>query len=178
MPAVADVESTQLSHRMPNYHRAKVPGAFYFFTVVTKDRQPILTEAPIRAALRSSIEQVRARFSFSIDAWVFMPDHLHCIWHLPNDDADYGKRWSMIKRLTTQATGRPSIWQPRYWEHCLRDEHDWQRHIDYIHWNPVKHGLAGRAGDWPYSTFHRYVSAGYYSADWGVGDEINGEFGE
>jgi putative transposase len=163
---------------MPNYLRVTLPGASYFFTVVTKHRQAVLMDDNVRNALRAAIEQVRARFPFTINAWVLLPDHLHCIWTLPDGDADYAKRWSMIKRLTTQASGRNDLWQPRYWEHCLRDEGDLQQHLDYIHWNPAKHGLVAKAGDWPYSTFHRYVRAAYYPADWGIAGEVDGEFGE
>jgi putative transposase len=96
---------------------------------------------------------------------VLLPDHLHCLWTLPDGDADFSRRWSVIKRLTTQACGSP-IWQPRFWEHAIRDERDLHRHLDYVHGNPVKHGLVQRAADWPYSSFHRYLRNGAYPEDW------------
>ena len=181
---------------MSNYRRANIRGGTYFFTVNTLYRMPILTEAPVRAALRDAIAQTRLSHPFTIGAWVLMPDHLHCIWTLPPGDADFSVRWSMIKRLVSQrceaeygvADLSPSrtkrketgIWQRRFWEHQIRDDDDFARHVDYIHWNPVKHGRVAQAIDWPYSTFHRYVSGGVYLADWGLSDatEFANNFGE
>ena len=168
---------------MPDYRRARTKGGTYFFTVVTHRRQPILTDEPIRAALRESIENTRKRLPFEIVAWVLLPDHLHCIWMLPDDDADFDKRWGMIKRQVSQVCGlqynltewqnasrrsrnETSLWQRRYWEHQIRDETDLTRHIEYIHWNPVKHSLVRQVSDWPYSTFHKYVAQGIYPMDW------------
>jgi putative transposase len=150
---------------MPNYVRARVEGGTYFFTLAAQDRAPVLANEAVRRALRGAIEITRTRWPFTVDAWVLLPDHLHCLWTLPDGDADFSKRWSTIKRLTTQATSE-GLWQPRFWEHAIRNEADFQRHFDYIHWNPVKHGHAERALDWPYSTFHRYLKLGYYTADW------------
>ena len=137
----------------------------------------------IRNALRTAIETVRSTRPFTIDAWVLLPDHLHCIWTLPEGDADFSTRWMMIKRsvslacreiyhradwmTTSKSKHREStIWQRRFWEHQIRDEDDLVRHVDYIHFNPVKHGNVQRVGDWPYSTFHRYVHDGIYPSDW------------
>ena len=150
---------------MPNYVRARVPGGTYFFTLASRNRQSCLVEAELRAALRSAIESTRPRWPFTVDVWVLLPDHLHCIWTLPENDHQFSNRWSSIKRLTTQALGR-SVWQARFWEHAIRDERDYAAHVDYVHWNPVKHGHARRAIDWPYSTFHRYLKQGIYTADW------------
>ena len=168
---------------MSNYRRAHIRGGTYFFTVNALRRRPILTQAPVRAALRDAIARTRLTHPFAIDAWVLLPDHLHCIWTLPPGDADFSVRWSMIKRLVSQrcaaeygaaelslsATGRKEsgLWQRRFWEHQIRDDNDFARHVDYIHWNPVKHDLVAKAIDWPYSTFHRYVADGAYGADWG-----------
>lgn len=122
-------------------------------------------------------------------------DHLHCIWTLPPDDADFSIRWAIIKRFVTKqcptlrcdAWMSPSklkrkestIWQRRFWEHQIRDERDYQKHMDYIHYNPVKHGLVNKVADWPYSTFHRYVRLGVYEADWASTVESDLEyFGE
>lgn len=150
---------------MPNYVRSRVAGGTYFFTVVTRDRRPVLTDDACRGALRAAVLSTRQRWPFTVDAWVLLPGHLHCIWTLPSGDADFSKRWSATKRMTSQALGR-SVWQPRFWEHSIRDESDLQRHMNYLHGNPVKHGYVPRAIDWPYSTFHRYVALGRYAADW------------
>ncbi|OGS93340.1 MAG: transposase [Gallionellales bacterium GWA2_59_43] len=159
---------------MSNYRRARVPGGSYFFTLVSHDRRPVLTGENVRVALREAVQAVRDEHPFFVEAWVLLPDHLHCIWRLPEDDSDYALRWAQIKRFTRHRLGMPSegkLWQPRYWEHCIRDENDFARHVDYIHWNPVKHGLVNCAADWPYSTFHRFVAAGGYPRDWGIADE-------
>ena len=150
---------------MPNYVRARIEGGTYFITLTARNRAPVLANDKVRHALRDAIEATRSRWSFTVDAWVLLPDHLHCLWTLPEGDADFSIRWATIKRLTTQAVGR-SVWQERFWEHLIRDEADFQRHFDYIHWNPVKHALVQRAVDWPYSTFHRYLRQGIYSTDW------------
>jgi len=182
---------------MPNYRRADISGGTYFFTVNTLNHQTFLLDKEIRAALREGITLVRQSHPFAVDAWVLLPDHLHCIWTLPLDDRDFSTRWQVIKRTVTQRCGarlhRPdlltvrraqrrqsTLWQHRYWEHLIRDERDSQRHVDYIHWNPVKHGYVQRARDWPYSTFHRHVMEGIYSADWGISASITdeGDFGE
>lgn len=166
---------------MPHYRRA-LTGATYFFTVVTHRRRPILCDDAIRIALRHAIERVRSRLPFETDAMVLMPDHLHCIWTLPDGDADFSSRWSQIKHHVSYTCGRlypmtlstsrqrrgtGSIWQRRFWEHQIRDDIDMERHVDYIHYNPVKHGFANTASEWPYSTFGRFVRAGIYPADWG-----------
>lgn len=168
---------------MSRYRRVSVAGGCYFFTVVTHRRRTILCDDAVRFALRNAIEKVRASRPFVIDAWVLLPDHLHCIWTLPEGDADFSTRWMMIKRLVSVAchdeyhradwlTGskqkhrESSIWQRRFWEHQIRDEHDFFKHMDYVHFNPVKHGLAQRVRDWPYSTFHRAVESGIYSINW------------
>lgn len=174
---------------MPEYRRANTQGGTYFFTVNTCRRRPILTQASVRVALREGIMKARERFPFEIQAWVLLPEHLHGIWKLPAGDAEFAKRWGIIKRQVSRRCaaefhheewlsdsrhkrGETSIWQRRYWEHCIRDEADFIRHVEYLHWNPVKHGLVKRVADWPYSTFHRYVAQGVYPADWG------GDFGE
>jgi len=182
---------------MSRYHRSNTTGSTYFFTLVSYRRQTILCNQPIRCALREAISHVRQKRSFAIDAWVLLPDHFHCIWTLPRGDADFPTRWALIKRKVSLICGQyykrqewisPSkqkhrestLWQRRYWEHQIRDELDYQRHMDYIHWNPVKHGLVTHASNWPYSTFHRYVKQGVYPLDWGGvanADDVRG-FGE
>jgi putative transposase len=168
---------------MSDYRRSRAPGAAYFFTVNTHLRQPFLVDADVRAALREGIERVRTTMPFQIDAWVLLPDHLHCVWTLPEGDADFSTRWRVIKTIVTQrcaarldnrailsgrrkAKGQSSLWQQRFWEHQIRDEADLQRHINYIHWNPVKHGHVPRVVDWPYSSLHRHLREGLLPADW------------
>ncbi|ATG89594.1 REP-associated tyrosine transposase [Methylomonas koyamae] len=174
---------------MSRYRRLQNPGATYFFTVVAYRRQAILCDEPVREALRKAIATTRAKWPFTIDAWVLLPDHLHTIWALPADDADFATRWSVIKRQVSvvcrdtyrraewinaskQKHRESTLWQRRYWEHQIRDETDFARHMDYIHYNPVKHGYCQRVSEWPYSTFHRYVKDGVYSMDWG-GDGVD-----
>lgn len=168
---------------MATYRRANVAGGSYFFTVVTERRQRILTDPAVRQALRDAIETVRITRPFRIDAWVLLPDHLHTIWSLPADDADFATRWRLIKTHVTRHCGADyfradwltghrakkhcgTLWQHRYWEHLLRDHTDFRRHLDYLHWNPVKHGLVDRVADWPWSSFHRHVAQGTYPPDW------------
>lgn len=168
---------------MPAYRRAYVPGESYFFTVVTERRQPVLSHADVRMALRDAISIVRETLPFRIDGWVLLPDHLHAIWSLPEGDADFSSRWRLIKRHVTRTCGavyaRPdylterrtakqcgTFWQHRFWEHLLRDERDFRQHLDYLHGNPLKHGLVERVVDWPWSSFHRWVRRGLYPANW------------
>ena len=176
---------------MSDYRRAREQGACYFFTLVSHQRRPLLTEAPVRAALRGAIEQVRKSYPFIIKGWVLLPDHLHCLWQLPPGDAEFSLRWSMIKRLSSQALPQSEgvslsrrlrreagLWQRRFWEHRIRDEQDLRRHLDYLHWSPVRHGLVQQVVDWPWSSFHRLVREGVYPADWGGVAEDEGAFGE
>ena len=164
------------------YRRAFLPGATYFFTLVTERRRPILATAAAVEILRAAFRAVRKTRPFEVDAIVVLPDHLHCIWTLPPGDADFATRWRLIKtRFTKQcdlalraqpnparvAKREQAIWQHRYWEHLLRDEIDYARHVEYIHYNPVKHGLSPSALEWPYSSFRRHVEASIYPADWG-----------
>ena len=176
---------------MTRYLRNFVPGGCYFFTVNLADRrQRLLTEHI--GNLRNAFRETRARHPFTIDAIVILPDHLHAIWTLPPGDFDFATRWRLIKSAFSRglapgelvsesraAKGERGIWQRRYWEHTLRDENDVARHVDYIHFNPVKHGHAPRVRDWPHSSFHRMVKLGVYPADWAGdvrGDDRN--FGE
>ena len=168
---------------MSHYRRSRAAGASYFFTVNTYRRKALLTHPEIRTALHEAIEHVREQLPFTIDAWVLLPDHLHAIWTLPPGDAAFGKRWGMIKasvsrRCTNfvkpgQAMSRVKrheidFWQRRFWKHQIRDDLDFERHVDYVHYNPVKHLLVEQVSQWPYSTFHRYVSERVYPLDWGV----------
>ncbi|OSI15484.1 REP-associated tyrosine transposase [Neisseria dumasiana] len=151
--------------RYRRYYRA---GGTYFFTVVAHKRQPILTGDAVRSALRKAVSAVREKYPFEIAAWVLMPDHLHTIWHLPENDADFSERWRQIKRHSQYLIGSDMrLWQKRFWEHAIRDEADFARHFDYVHFNPVKHGHVSKVSDWPFSTFHRYIKQGIYPLNWG-----------
>ena len=152
---------------------------------MTYNRQPILCLEESRTALGEIIDETRAKMPFGIDAWVLMPDHLHCIWTLPAGDSDYSKRWGLIKATYTKRVGKTLagdgqeesasrlkhrervVWQRRFWEHRIRGEKDYEMHCDYIHYNPVKHGFVSAPKDWAYSTFKRYVERGVYSENWG-----------
>ncbi|MGF1571086.1 MAG: transposase [Nodosilinea sp.] len=170
-----------------HYRRAKTPGATYFFTVVTYNRQPLFHSIETVALLRQAFHTVKAQSPFTIDAIVVLPDHIHSIWTLPEEDADFSSRWQRIKArfslqcpeaykqrrsISRQHKGEQAIWQRRFWEHQIRNEADFSQHVDYIHYNPVKHGLVGAPRDWPHSSFHRYVADGVYPADWGAAEVI------
>jgi putative transposase len=173
---------------MPNYLRLKIPGATYFFTVNTYQRQLILTSEIARKTLRVVWNDVSQRYPFKTEAICLLPDHIHCIWRLPEGDADFSIRWSEIKRLFSAALrtpisqtnksasrinrGESHIWQRRFWEHVIRDDTDYYHHLDYIHFNPVKHGYVRSVADWRWSSFHKYVSMGYYEKNWGQEAEV------
>ena len=166
---------------MSRFRRA-FTGTTYFFMLVAWRRRPILCDDIVRDVLRDAINAVRARRPFVIDAWVQLPDHLHCIWTLPPDDTDFSQRWREIKHHVSyacrdhyksapisscmQRRGEAAIWQRRFWQHQIRDERDFERHADYIHINPVRHGHVAHASFWPHSSFGRYVRNGLYPADW------------
>lgn len=174
---------------MVNYRRHFVPGGTYFFTVALLDRHSRwLTE--YIGLLREAFRDTRAHLAFEIDAIVVLPEHLHTLWTLPPGDDRYPARWQAIKAgfvrglnkrdlATTRRTdGSALVWQRRYWEHTIRDEADKHRHIDYIHFNPVKHGWVKSVADWPYSSFHRYVREGLLPANWGGTAIMGGPVGE
>lgn len=163
---------------MSNYRRNRVPGGTYFFTVNLHDRTSDLLITHIDA-LRAAVRVVKQQRPFHIDAWVVLPDHLHCIWTLPAHDDDYSSRWQAIKKAFSKSIPKTEyrsktrirrnergIWQRRFWEHTITDDHDYAAHMDYIHYNPVKHGWAESVKDWSYSTFHQWVEKGIYSSDW------------
>jgi len=157
---------------MSRYRRVMVPGGCFFFTVVTLRRLPVFADEAMVSILRAAFRQVKSKHPFEIDAMVLLPDHLHCIWRLPEGDADYSGRWEMIKKasnwMATVDINKPvQLWQQRFWEHLIRDEEDWKRHLDYIHFNPVKHGLAKSPAAWPHSSFHKAIKLGWYESDWG-----------
>jgi putative transposase len=169
---------------MPDYRRAWHPGGTYFFTVNLLQRHGSNLLVRYIEWLRASVQAVRHLHPFHIHGWVVLPDHLHCVIELPDGDADYATRWRLIKsgfskKLPNTERRSPvriarrerGIWQRRYWEHLVRDEADFQAHMDYVHFNPVKHGLVRKVANWPHSTFHRLVEQGIYPLDWGGGSE-------
>ena len=162
-----------------DYRRIWKPGGTYFFTVnlLQRNNNALLVEHI--ELLRQVVAKVKARYPFIIHAWVVLPDHIHCVIELPPHDEDFSSRWRLIKQGFSKALpiheyrsdvrvnrGERGIWQRRYWEHLIRDEADFNAHLDYVHINPLKHGLVQRVIDWPYSTFHRYYQHGRYPADW------------
>jgi putative transposase len=168
---------------MPRYIRAQQPGGTFFFTVVTHRRRKLFYEINNRMILNKVIMEVQSTYPFNIEAWVLLPEHLHCIWTLPEGDTDFSKRWGLIKaKFSKELKGQrtPPVWQNRFWEHLIRDDRDLQKHLDYIHYNPVKHGLVESPKDWPSSTFQRYLKEGFYPANWGVGVSFQStdKFGE
>jgi putative transposase len=166
---------------MPEYRRNKVPGGTFFFTVNLLDRRSDLLVRHIEV-LREAVRRAHLRTPFRIDAWVVLPDHMHCIWTLPEGDTDFPGRWRAIKTAFSKSLakveprspvmsrrGERGIWQRRYWEHTISDDRDFPVHIDYTHVNPVKHGLVVHPADWPHSSFRRCVARGLYPAGWAGG---------
>lgn len=169
---------------MPEYRRGRQVGGTYFFTVVTHERRPFLTDEPARGCLRSARREARGRRPFHVDAVCLLPDHLHTVCTLPEGDSDFSGRWAAIKSVFSKRylagggsegarsasrarQGEAALWQRRFWEHVIRDEEDYRRHPGYVHYNPVKHALVQRAGDWPWSSLQRLIAEGLYPAGWG-----------
>ena len=172
---------------MPRFRRYRVEGATYFFTLVVERRRPLFADGSARENLGRILRECRTRWPLTTDAIVLLPDHLHAMWTLPPGDVEYSTRWAWAKKEFTKwwldrggseshvTTGRESagyrgVWQPRFWEHTIRDETDFENHMDYIHFNPVKHGYVGRPQDWPWSSFRRWVDVGEYDLNWGTGE--------
>lgn len=170
------------------YRRNRIAGGTYFFTVTLRDRKSALLINHI-GLLREAVQRTKIAKPFAIDAWVVLPEHMHAIWTLPPGDADYSARWRSIKACFSHelakllenprrnAKGEYGFWQRRFWEHTIRDAGDFSRHVDYIHYNPVKHGYVQKVCDWPYSSFHRFVAKNIYPLDWsGVDNEAVGQY--
>lgn len=160
-----------------------MPGGTFFFTLVTQRRRPVFKGAQARTLLRQSMAEVQRRRPFAMEGIVLLPDHLHCIWVLPPDDPDFSTRWRKVKEGFTRGylaegageaditvgqarKGLRGVWQPRFWEHTIRDERDFERHMDYIHFNPVRHGYASCPHRWPWSSFRKWVKCGIYELTW------------
>jgi putative transposase len=174
------------------YRRINAPGGTFFFTLVTYERRQVFGEEQAVSLLRNAFRSVLQKHPFTIEAAVVLPDHLHMIWRLPENDGDYATRWRLIKSHFThhwegnrdiptnasrQLKGERAVWQRRYWEHLIRDDRDWQQHVEYIHYNPVKHGIARAPVDWKYSSFHTFMKQGLYSPDWGSGEMMKIDLG-
>ena len=173
------------------YRRTKIKGGTYFFTLNLAERKKTLLIDEIDK-LRYTINKVKKRHPFKLDAMVILPDHLHALITMPMNDEDYPKRWRLIKsgfsrqlpkneriNNSRKTKNERGIWQRRYWEHYIRDNNDYQKHIAYIHYNPVKHGYVKQAKNWPYSTLHYYIANNIISADWGCFEKESNEiFGE
>lgn len=167
-----------------DYRRAWHPGGTYFFTLNLLQRRDNDLLVRHVNALRHVVKKVQKSHPFIIHGWVVLPDHLHCVIELPRDDADFATRLRLIKSGFSKVIpkteyrsdirlkrGERGIWQSRYWEHLIKNEVDYQAHMDYVHINPLKHGLVTQVSDWPYSTFHRWVKLGVYPIDWAGGSE-------
>jgi putative transposase len=187
MVSALDPRVTQhLANRM-RYRRATVPGASYFFTLITYQRKPLFADPKNVERWHQAVSKVQRSRPFVVKAEVVMPDHLHMIWTLPEADADYATRIRLIKtaftkdlpsrdgRVATNESRKSKrerdVWQRRYWEHVISDERDFHTHLDYIHANPVQHGHVARPGDWPHSTFGIWVERGVYDS-WCGTDEM------
>jgi len=175
---------------MSNYRRAWVPGGTYFFTVALANRRSRLLVDAI-PLLRKVYVEAGNRLPFQTVAICVLPDHLHAIWTLPEGDSDFAQRWALIKSGFSRALPaavnisasksrkrEKGIWQRRFWEHRIRDDEDLARHVDYIHCNPIKHGLVTQVSDWPYSSFHRHVARGVLPVGWAGRAEFGESFGE
>ena len=169
---------------MPDYRRFRVAGGTAFFTVNLLQRRgtTLLTERIDH--LRDAVRRVRRQRPFTIDAWVVLPDHLHAVWTLPPGDDDISTRWRLIKTFFVRAlprsewlsparrqAGERGIWQRRFWEHAILDDADYAAYVNYVHFNPVKHGYVAAPGDWPYSTFRACVARGLYPEAW-AGEDV------
>jgi putative transposase len=172
------------------YRRSRAAGGKFFFTLALEDRRATtLVDGVDR--LRVTVAQIRQRHPFTIDAFVVLPDHLHAVWTLPAGDVAYSLRWSLIKAgfsrglpqveavaASRARRGERGVWQRRFWEHQIRDDTDFEAHVNYIHFNPVRHGLAARASEWPYSSIHKYIRQGTISVDWADDRSPDADFGE
>jgi putative transposase len=170
---------------MPQYRRVRLKGGVFFFTVVTHERRRILTSDLGIQCLRRAWRTTHETMPFETEAVCVLPDHIHVMWSLPEGDDDYSARWRKLKGLFTrefrrrggsegtgsesrQSKGEAAVWQRRFWEHRIRDVDDFRRHVEYVHFNPVKHGYVTRLEDWKWSSFHDHVARGWIEPDWGT----------
>jgi putative transposase len=162
-----------------HYKRNYQKGGNYFFTLVTYKRRPLFKQTQNVSLFKTALNKTKKNYPFSLNAFVILPDHLHCLWKLPKNDNDFSTRWRLIKRyfsmeINTLINNRKEkeVWQNRFWEHTIRNEEDWEKHMDYIHYNPVKHGLVNLPSQWKESSFHYWVEKGIYEKTWGSSEPI------
>ena len=164
---------------MPNFRRYYIPNAMVFITVVTRDRTPYLGSQDNLDLFWDTLREVKAIHPFRLLAYVVLPEHFHWLMRVDcNDTGNFSPILHSVKRNYTRnfkkahhITTPMSLWQPRFWDHVIRDEDDLQRHFDYIHWNPVKHGLVARPQDWAQSTYRHWLEHGYYEPGWGCAEK-------
>ena len=172
---------------MRTYKRIRIQGGTYFFTLALAERRGNDLLVRHISALRAAFRQTLADHPVTVEAIVILPDHLHCLWRLPAGDDDFPTRWRLIKsrfsrqipageRISNSRARRAErgLWQRRYWEHAVRDEQDYRRHMDYIHYNPVKHGYVDDPRDWPFSSLNRLIARGVYEDDWAAPIDVTG----
>ncbi|HED32800.1 MAG TPA: transposase [Gammaproteobacteria bacterium] len=172
------------------YRRSDITGATYFFTVNLENRKNTLLVDEFHL-LRDVINKVKKRYPFRLDAMVVLPEHLHALLTLPPGDNDFAGRWTLIKsgfsrqlpkqepvNKSRKCKGERGIWQRRYWEHLIRDDNDFEHHVNYIHYNPVKHGYVKQPVDWKYSTIHQFIEKGLLDKNWSCCPDEKTNFGE
>jgi putative transposase len=155
------------------YRRLRIEGGCYFFTVVTHKRRPIFSEQGNVDLLMRSLRRVQEHHPFELTAHIVLPDHLHMLWDLPDGDDRFSTRWRLIKEAFTRAYRKHAgsaepVWQHRFWEHAICNQKDFADHLDYIHFNPVRHGYAKSPAEWPHSSYSAWVDRGVYERWWGT----------
>ncbi len=166
---------------MPRYHRFYLPNHPVFITCVTYDRVKLFASRENLDLLWRVVQKTRERHPFNLSAYAILPDHFHWLVELPEEQPNFSTvmqqfKWKFTVEYRKIHEVEPgfSPWQKRFWDHVIRDERDWENHIDYIHWNPVKHGLVGKPEDWEQSSFREWVKEGYYEDEWGRDGEPDG----
>jgi putative transposase len=176
---------------VPNYRRWHRTWGSYFITIATHERYPIFRDARARLLLGRAFRETAANWPLTVHELVLLPDHLHLLCSIPDDEQDYSTRIRLIKKRFTRAwlagdgreggqspsrrrRGIRGVWQKRFYEHTIRNERGFRDHVVYIFMNPVKHGLVTRVVDWPWSTFQRHVAQGDLAPDWSGPTELRG----
>ncbi|MBU4352864.1 MAG: transposase [Nanoarchaeota archaeon] len=166
---------------MPNFRRYYIPDAIVFITGVTRKRQHFLRAESDVNLLFETLRNVQLIHPFRLLAYVLLPDHFHWLMRVVSESGNFSEVMQSIKRNFTlnykhahHINTTLNIWQPRFWDHVIRNEHDLEKHFDYVHWNPVKHGYVRYPEDWPHSTYAHWLKLGYYGPEWGRGEEPSG----
>jgi putative transposase len=166
---------------MPHYHRYYLPNHPVFITCVTHDREKLFSAGDNIDLLWQIVHQTKERIPFNLAAYVILPDHFHWLLELPEEQPNFSTvirqiKWKFTieyRKFRDVAPGF-SPWQKRFWDHVIRDETDLETHVDYIHWNPLRHGLVNAPEDWGHSSFRKWVKEGYYEGEWGRNGEPDG----